>query len=128
MKLLYNDCLYEESNNDIRYGYKVVLFDGKDAISLADNTVKYPLRKNSITSGNMYLATSPKFATDYYYSEPEDESDLPSLLLTYEYHIISDLVKGDPNEQDAATGGSEIIVKKAKLISALNLVTNEKLF
>ena len=108
-------------------GYKIVNYDGKQAYSIADKNVKYPLKKNSIMTGNIYLGTSERYAVDYYSTGSDDPDDPQELLMTYEYDL-SDLVKGDPSEKDQMTGGTEIIVKKAKLIAVKNLTVDKQLF
>lgn len=109
------------------FGYKIVNYDGKQAYSIADKNVKYPLKKNSTMTGNIYLGTSERYAIDYYSTGSDDPDDPQELLMTYEYDL-SDLVKGDPNEKDQMTGGTEIIVKRAKLIAVKNLTADKHLF
>ena len=78
-------------------------------------------------TGNIYLGTSERYAVDYYSTGSDDPDDPQELLMTYEYEP-SDLVKGDPNEKDQMTGGTEIIVKRAKLIAVKNLTADKQLF
>ena len=125
MKILFKNNLYESLDSNL-IGYKMVNVEGDLAISLFDPNVKYKLIKGKIETGNIYLGTSEKFVTDYYYTGSDDPEDPQEALLTYEYNR-SDVVKGNPDEKDQISGGGEIIVKKAKLLSAFNLTTNTKI-
>lgn len=113
-----------EASKNIRLGYKIVNYDGKEAYSIANNKIKYSLEKDTIETGNIYLGTSEKFAVDYYSTDSDDPADPEELLLVYEFSL-SDIVKGNIEDKDIATGGSEIIVKRAKLKSAYNITKKQ---
>lgn len=117
----------EESEEEKHLGYKIVNFDGKDAYSIADKRVKYSLKKNDIHVGNIYLGTSKKYATEYYSTDSDDPEDPEELLLTYEFSP-KDIKKGNLEDKDYMTGGSEIIVSKAKLVSVYNITKKKSLF
>lgn len=114
-----------ESEEQTHLGYKIVNFDGKEAYSIADKKVKYSLKKNDMHTGNIYLGTSKKYATEYYSTDSDDPEDPEELLLTYEFSP-SDIKKGNIEDKDYMTGGSEIIVSKAKLVGVYN-ITKKKI-
>lgn len=116
----------KENKSDKRFGYKIVNYDGNNAYSIADHKIKYSLKKNHIELGNIFLGTSKRFAVDYYSTGSDDPEDPQELILTYEYSLL-DVVKGNPDDKDYMTGGSEIIVKRAKLIAAYNLTKDKKI-
>jgi len=118
--------ILNESEEQSYFGYKIVNFDGKDAYSIADKKVKYPLKKNSTHTGNIYLGTSKKYATEYYSTDSDDPEDPEELLLTYEF-FPSDIKKGNLDDKDYMTGGSEIIVSKAKLVNVYNITKKKTL-
>lgn len=107
-------------------GYKMVNVEGDKAISLFDPSVKYRLIKGNVETGNIYLGTSEKFVLDYYFTDSDDPEDPDEALLTYEYKL-SDIVKGNPEDKDLISGGGEIVVKRAKLLSAVNLTKKVKI-
>lgn len=133
MSILYKGFLYENSEyqssskEEPLVGFKMVNVEGDTAISLFDSKVKYKLIKNQIHTGNIYLGTSKKFVTDYYYTGSDEPGDPQEALLTYEYYR-SDVIKGNPDERDQISGGGEIVVKAAKLIGAYNLTADTKIF
>lgn len=115
-----------ESEEQTHLGYKIVNFDGKEAYSIADKKVKYSLKKNDMHTGNIYLGTSKKYATEYYSTDSDDPEDPEELLLTYEFSP-SDIKKGNIEDKDYMTGGSEIIVSKAKLVGVYNITKKKTL-
>lgn len=116
----------KESEEQTHLGYKIVNFDGKEAYSIADKKVKYSLKKNDIHTGNIFLGTSTKYATEYYSTDSDDPEDPEELLLTYEFSP-SDIKKGNIEDKDYMTGGSEIIVSKAKLVGVYNITKKKTL-
>jgi len=115
---------YLTESENTHLGYKIVNYDGKQAYSIADNKVKYSLKKGTIETGKIYLGTSEKYARAYYSTESSDPDDPQELLLVYEINP-SDIIQGNLEDKDQLTGGSEIIVRKAKLKSAYNITKKE---
>lgn len=105
-------------------GYKIVNYDGKQAYSITDKKVKYSLKKGTVEIGNIYLGTTEKYATTYYSTESSDPDDPQELLMVYKFSKV-DIKKGNLEDKDQLTGGSEIVVKKAKLVSVYNITKKE---
>lgn len=119
MNIIYASHLYESLDEEL-IGYKMVNVEGNKAISLFDPSVKYDLVVGKVETGNIYLGTSKKFVMDYYYTGSDEPEDPDEAILTYKYKR-SDVVKGNPDEKDQMSGGGEIVVKRAQLLSAYNL-------
>jgi GNAT superfamily N-acetyltransferase len=105
-------------------GYKIVNYDGTQAYSIADKNVKYSLKKGTVEVGNIYLGTTEKYASAYYSTESSDPDDPQELLMVYKFSK-DDIKKGNLEDKDQLTGGSEIVVKKAKLVSVYNITKKE---
>lgn len=101
------------NESKVHLGYKIISYDGKDFYSLYDRHMKYNVQIGSIVNDakGIYLGTSRNFAIDYY----GGSTDVTDVLLTYEF-ADRDIIKGDPNDKDLMTGGTEMVVKRAKLI------------
>lgn len=115
-------------------GYKIVVYNKKAKMleSMMDNRAVLPLKKGFVINdlrGHYYLGNTIEYVMTYYAGDPEDyELDKPCFLLTFEFDY-ADVSSGDPESKGGySDGGDAFTVKKCKLIHALNLTENIKVF
>lgn len=116
MKLLLENWNKFLNESNIRKGFKVVAFDGKNYRSLQNPDLKYNIKIGSIEKNpnGFFLGTTEKFVKDYYL----EMTDFDDAIITYEYDP-KDLIKGNVDEE------GEIKVRKAK-VSKVEIIPKEQ--